>query len=140
MKESAPKQRKLTRKQEKFVQALIETNNASEAARQAHYGNTPGSTRAIASETLSNPNVQERIEELRSIMVQDSYYLYGRQKEIFHKVSASNEELANKIINKVIDRAGLTPIYRAESKHITAKFNFRRGDSTPQINSSPEGK
>ncbi len=137
------KKRKLTAKQEGFVKDFLETKNASEAVRRNYNVLDAKSSEvtAIASENLAKPSIQERVEELRGKMVTDSYWMYERQKEILETaLSANNLELGNKIINKVIDRAGLMPVYKQESKHITAKYTFTRGSSTPPITDVPRAE
>ena len=54
---------RLTQKQETFCLKYFELGNASEAARLAGYSER--SIRAIASKTLTNINIQTRIQELR---------------------------------------------------------------------------
>lgn len=136
------KKRKLTAKQSKWAEVFVHTLNATEAARQVYNigDNKNNLASVIGSENLSKPNIQEKIESLRSKMVDDSYFMYDIQKKILHQsLENDNLELGNKIINKVIDRAGLMPISKSESKHITAKFNFRRGiNQQPTQSSSQE--
>lgn len=59
---------KLRDKQEKFVQEYLIDFNASQAAIRAGYSEK--TSRAIGSELLTNPNIQERIKELQSQTVQ----------------------------------------------------------------------
>jgi hypothetical protein len=128
------KPRPLTMKQKKFVEVVLQTNNASEAMRQAYLPDNPtmtaGTLRAMGSENLAKPSIQQAIEELRGKMTTDSYWMYSLQKGIM--LSAINNgdlELGNKIINKTIDRAGLMPVQKSESRNITAKYTFKRGDN-----------
>lgn len=124
-----PKRRKLTMKQEGFVKDLLETKNASEAVRRNYdvENAAPGTVTSIASENLSKPSIQEAIGKLKEQFVSDSYFMYGQQKEILSRVSARNPELANKIINKTLDRAGFAPVHKNENKSMTAKFVITRG-------------
>lgn len=137
------KRRKLTAKQQGFVKDFLETKNASEAVRRNYLPDNPNlsdnSIAVIGSQNLRKFNIQEAIEDLRAIMAQDSYLMYGKQKEILDKtIKDDNLELANKIINKVIDRAGLVPVYKTQSTSTTLKFNFRRGIKQEPTQVSPQ--
>lgn len=133
---SIPKRRKLTAKQEGFVKDFLETKNASEAVRRNYAPTTTNTVKAIATENLAKPSIQEKIETLKQTFVDDSYYMYGQQKEILERVKQRNPELANKIINKVLDRAGLAPVTKSESKNMSAKFVITRGNSDELTNES----
>lgn len=126
--------KKLSAKQKAFAQAFVETKNATQSAKLAGYNGENNTLRSIGSENLTKPNIQEAIEGLRARMASDSYTLYDKQLKLLEKTT--NEELQNKIINKVIDRAGLVPVYKQESRHYEARFSFSRGDSQVQISSS----
>ena len=61
---------KLTQKQETFCLKYFELGNASEAALIAGY--SPRSIRNIASVTLTNANVQEKLKELRQALLKEA--------------------------------------------------------------------
>lgn len=54
---------RLTDKQIVFVEAYLETFNATEAARRAKYKGSYGTLRSIGSENLTKPNIRARINE-----------------------------------------------------------------------------
>ena len=58
------KEKKLTVKQEKFIEGYLEHGNGTRAALDAGYSGN--STRAIASENLTKPNIAKRIESYQS--------------------------------------------------------------------------
>ncbi len=59
----SPKTRKLTAKQREFVSAYLQTNNASEAIRQAYPSATPGTQRSMGATNIAKPSIQAAIEE-----------------------------------------------------------------------------
>ena len=61
---------KLTIKQERFIDAYIETGNGAEAARQAGY--SEHTARAMACENLTKPYMIKAITKRRSELMQDS--------------------------------------------------------------------
>lgn len=63
---------KLTAKQEAFCLAYIETNNASEAYRQAYAGidTKPESIHPAASRLMANVNIAARLAELREPIIE----------------------------------------------------------------------
>lgn len=128
----------LTAKQEGFVKDFLETKNASEAVRRNYdvADAKPGEVTNIASKNLANTSIAAKIRELKSKFADDSYYLYEEQKAIFERTKQRNPELANKIINKVLDRAGLAPVTKSESKNMSAKFVITRGNSDELTNES----
>ncbi len=131
---------KLTLKQEGFVRDFLETKNATEAVRRNYNVKDDNSASSIAVQNLGKVTIQEKIQGLKDKMVDDSYILYGKQQQILERVEIRNPELANKIINKVLDRAGFMPIHKQESKSLKAQFVITRGTETlddPNINSTP---
>jgi phage terminase small subunit len=120
------KVRRLTAKQEGFVKDFLETKNASEAVRRNYDITNVNSASVIGTENLANLSIQERIKTLKSKYIEDSFSAYEKQKEIMLKTD--NEELINKIANKIQDRAGFTPVYRQENKTMSVKYSINRGN------------
>jgi hypothetical protein len=129
---------KLTLKQEGFVRDYLETKNASEAVRRNYdvKGAKPGVITNLASTNLAKPSIQEAITGLKQQYVEDSSNVYAIQKDILNRAKdhPKHWELANKIANKIQDRAGFAPTYKSESKSVHARFVVSRGDDT-SINS-----
>ena len=69
-KEEQEEERRLTIKQERFIDAYIETGNGAEAARQAGYSEQ--TAREIACENLANPHIEKAISRRRTELMQDS--------------------------------------------------------------------
>lgn len=134
------KKRKLTAKQEGFVKDFLETKNASEAVRRNYdvEGAQPGVITNLASTNLAKTSIQERIATLQSQFVEDSYNVYAIQKQILAQVSARPHqfELANKIANKILDRAGFTPTHKSENKSLHARFVISRGEEPSNTNNA----
>lgn len=128
--------RKLTAKQEGFVKDFLETKNASEAVRRNYdvVSASPQVIAAIGSENLDKPNIREKIAQLKDQFVTDSYNVYDIQKKILAQVSAKPHqfELANKIANKILDRAGFTPTHKSENKSMHARFVITRGNEAQE--------
>ncbi len=122
------KPRQPTVKQKAFVKAFIETSNASEAVRQS-YPNVKA-VGAVASENLQKPIIQSMIEDMKANYLTDSYEAYNIQKSILRQSAQfpKTHELANKIADKIQDRAGFAPTKKSEQKNLTAKFVITRGD------------
>lgn len=59
-----PKKKKLTPKQKKFVNAIVEGKNGTQAAIEAYDVNSYWAARAIASENLTKPNISSALDEL----------------------------------------------------------------------------
>ena len=68
--EEQEEDRRLTIKQERFIDAYIETGNGAEAARQAGYSEQ--TARAIASENLTKPYMLSAITKRRNELMQDT--------------------------------------------------------------------
>lgn len=131
--------RKPTMKQKAFVKVLLETNNASEAIRQTYNvsASQVGTIHSMAHENLSKPTIQALVEQMKTSYVNDSFEAYAIQKDILRQSYKypKSHELANKIANKIQDRAGFSPTKKSENKNMTAKFIITRGD-TPQPDTS----
>jgi len=69
-KEEQEEERRLTIKQERFIDHYIETGNGAEAARQAGYSEQ--TARAIACENLTKPYMQSAIARRRNELMQDT--------------------------------------------------------------------
>ena len=74
------KTRKLTIKQKKFVDKVLETGNATEAALEAYNTTTNWSARAIWSENLTKPNIEAEIED-RMRVAKDMIYTIATTSE-----------------------------------------------------------
>lgn len=120
--------RRLTLKQQGFVKDYIETKNATEAAARNYDTDDRAVAAAIAGENLQKPAIQAELETIKAQYRADAYKVYEIQKQILYKVSGGRDlQLANKIADKIQDRAGLAPVSKNESKHMTAKFVITRG-------------
>lgn len=124
--EAAPikKRRRLTAKQEGFVKDFLETKNASEAIRRNYKVSNNIVAGSMAKENLHKPAIRAMIEDMKARYVQDSYEMYERQKAI--ALNTKNEYLANKIFDKIQDRAGFVPVAKSEQRKIEAKYVFKR--------------
>jgi phage terminase small subunit len=54
--------KKFTLKEKKFIEAYLQTGNATEAARKAGYAQTPGALRVTAVRLLTKANIQKHIQ------------------------------------------------------------------------------
>lgn len=80
--------KRLTQKQELFCLKYFELGNASEAALIAGY--KPRAARFIASENLTKPNIQVRIQELRQKVEDDSVMNVLERKQILTEIGRAN--------------------------------------------------
>lgn len=87
----------LTTKQEKFVQATIIGLNGLAAAKEAGYEGNDATLRAIASENLTKPNINEAISEFRAELKQES-------KDKIEQLLANWQELRLRCTGKLSDR------------------------------------
>jgi phage terminase small subunit len=71
----------LTRKQRKFVDAYLETLNATEAARRAGYSDKSSGARVRGSELLANRNVRTAIDERLAEQVMSANEVLSRLTE-----------------------------------------------------------
>jgi len=87
---------KLTLKQEKFIDAYIETGNGAAAARLAGY--SEHTAREIACENLAKPNIKSAIAKRRSELMKDSEtkvlsYLLQLESEAGDKDNSGSERI-----------------------------------------------
>ncbi|KKN14756.1 hypothetical protein LCGC14_0993090 [marine sediment metagenome] len=79
---------KLTLKQERFVIAYLECENASEASRRAGY--PAKSARVIGTENLTKPAIAARLQELRdrvAVAAEDTVMTVVQRKEMYSEIA-----------------------------------------------------
>ena len=103
--------KKLTPKQEKFVEVYLETGNASESARQAYNCETDGSARAVGCENLTKPNVilaiDQKKKDLRQRFEEESHRAMEVMIELMN--GAKSEKVRQDAAKDILDRAGHKP-------------------------------
>lgn len=123
--------RRPTLKQQAFAKEYIANKgNGTQAILKTYDTDDEKTASVMAVENLGKPSVKNLIESMQEQYVKDSYYAYEIQKSILSQ-SAKDEmhwELANKIANKIQDRAGFAPVSKNENKTITAKYIIKRGE------------
>ncbi|MGC6324214.1 terminase small subunit [Pasteurella multocida] len=103
---------KLTLKQENFCLQYIETDNASEAYRQAYHAENmkPDTINRRASELLSDSKITARIDELKAVHQQRHEItvddLIRKLEDIYQKAISGNGSL-NTAVNAVMGQAKL---------------------------------
>lgn len=121
---------KLTRKQKKFADIVLETNNASEAVRQAYdlwskggKENTSTVT-SIASENMTKPSIQHYLQAHWDIAWQ-------RIKELIH---SEKESIALEAAKYTYDQVWWKSIQKIETKNETQTININMNynDMTPK--------
>ena len=101
--------RTITPKQKKFADKYIETGNGSLSAKEAYDITTDGSARAVASETLTKPNVIEYLANHADMAVKEVVRImqHGESDEV--RLRASKD---------ILDRAGFKPIEKSQSVNV----------------------
>ena len=109
--------KKLTAKQEAFINHYLETWNATEAARRAKYKGNDDTLGSVASENLQKPKIQERIQERMR-------QLQKNADEVLLRLA----QQAESSIGDFIDDAGVINWRKVRAKgHLVKKIAHRRG-------------
>lgn len=119
------KKPKLTPRQDKFIDKYIELGNGSEAARQAGYSDN--SAKAIASENLTKPDIQQTLAERKDAAAKKAGFTLDFKYEMLKK--AAQLALIPLNVDQAADIRGLVAVmditnkmnghYEAEKKDIT---------------------
>lgn len=120
---------KLTRKQKVFVDAVVETGNATAAAQLAYPDTTYGTQRVIASENLAKPNIMEAIaSRITPEMVDEAHEsLLGAVKLDYF---VFGKHMSDEEIKEHVESVGLTCInIRPSEKGKLAFFSLPDGQA-----------
>lgn len=117
--------RVITPKQKKFAQKYIETGNGALAARETYDVSTDESARAIASQNLTKPSVQEylqsRAEKAAAMVYEISQH--GESDDV--KLKASKD---------ILDRAGYKAVDKSIVLNITPEPSERIKELAKKLN------
>jgi hypothetical protein len=120
---------KLTRKQKKFVEAMVDTGNGTQSALVAYDTESPTTAAVIASENLTKPNIVEALAERLSeeLVIESHESLLTAVKLdyfVFPKLMSDEE------IKEHVEAQGLTVInVRPSEKGKLAFFSLPDGQS-----------
>lgn len=117
--------RTITPKQKKFADKYIETGNGSLAVKETYDVSTDESARAIASQNLTKPNVQEYLQSKAEIAA----------SEVFRIVQhGESDDVRLKASKDILDRAGFKAIDRSISMVVEVEASPRIAELTKIAN------
>lgn len=110
----------ITKKQKKFADKYIETGNGAQAARETYDVSTDESARAIASQNLTKPPIQEYLQSKAEIAASIVFQIaqFGESDDV--KLKASKD---------ILDRAG----YKAAEKHINVNVEVAASPKVKEL-------
>lgn len=125
----------LTPKQEKFVQGIIEGKSQADAYRAA-YSTKNMTDRAIyveASVLMDNPNVSQRVNELRSQVIKSTIMSAQERLELLSRIASGEEpeRIAQIVDGKVVEYE--VPASLKTRKEAIDTMNKMTGDYTQKV-------
>lgn len=123
-KETAPTQKRLTKKQKGFVKEYLESGNGTQAALKVYDTDSPNTAKAIASENLTKPNVKAYLEDKAEKAAEFVYQLAE---------SAENEGVRLGASKDILDRAGYKPVEKSQTVSISIEASVEEIERLQQI-------
>jgi phage terminase small subunit len=121
-----PKTRKITPKQEKFVEEYVQSGNGVQSALIAYDTDKYNVAKTIACENMTKPYVVQAIDEKKRDLMQEfkdnAYRMYAVLIDVLE--NTNNQKLKVDIAKDLLNRAGYSPTEKREITGLLAGTNL----------------